>query len=74
MTLADLMLNNKDAMFSDKKQIYIVDDDESLRRSLKLLLVSYGFAVETFSSAEEYLKSSLIVPSVAWFWIFICRY
>ena len=62
MTLADLMLNNKDAMFSDKKQIYIVDDDESLRRSLKLLLVSYGFAVETFSSAEEYFK---VVPNSA---------
>ena len=54
------MLNDKDEMFSDKKQIYIVDDDESVRRSLKLLLVSYGFAVETFSSAEEYFK---VVPN-----------
>jgi len=62
MTLADLMLNNKDEMFSDKKQIYIVDDDESVRRSLKLLMVSYGFAVDTFSSAEEYFK---VVPNSA---------
>ena len=62
MTLADLMFNNKDEMFSDKKQVYIVDDDESLRRSLKLLLVSYGFAVETFSSAEKYFK---VVPNSA---------
>ena len=54
------MLNNKDEMFSDKKQIYIVDDDESVRRSLKLLMVSYGFAVDTFSSAEEYFK---VVPN-----------
>ena len=60
MTLENLMLNNKDEMFSDKKQIYIVDDDESVRRSLKLLMVSYGFAVDTFSSAEEYFK---VVPN-----------
>ena len=60
MTINNLMLNNKDEMFSDKKQIYIVDDDESVRRSLKLLMVSYGFAVDTFSSAEEYFK---VVPN-----------
>jgi len=57
MSLENLILNNKDEMFSDKKQIYIVDDDESIRRSLKLLLVSYGFLVDTFSSADEYFKS-----------------
>ena len=60
MSLENLMLNNKDEMFSDKKQIYIVDDDESIRRSLKLLLVSYGFLVDTFSSADEYFK---VVPN-----------
>ena len=56
MTLENLMLNNKDEMFFDKKQIFIVDDDESVRSSLKLLMVSYGFAVDTFPSAEEYFK------------------
>jgi len=60
MTLENLMLNNKDEIFSDKKQIYIVDDDESIRRSLKLLLSSYGFAVDTFASSEEYFK---VVPN-----------
>ena len=60
MTLENMMLNNKDELFSDKKQIYIVDDDESICRSLKLLLVSYGFVVDTFSSAEEYFK---VVPN-----------
>jgi FixJ family two-component response regulator len=60
MTLENLMLNDKDEMFSDKKQIFIVDDDESVRRSLKLLMDSYGFAVETFPSAEEYFK---VVPN-----------
>ena len=37
-----------------KNQIFILDDDESVRRSLKLLMISYGFAVDVFSSAEEF--------------------
>ncbi len=41
---------------SDKKLIYIVDDDDSVRRALKLLLSTYGFEVETFSSAEQFLR------------------
>lgn len=49
-------------MSSDKKQIYIVDDDESVRRALKLLMVTYGFTVDTFSSAEEFFSA---VPSSA---------
>jgi len=43
-------------MSSDKNQIYIVDDDVSVRRSLKLLMASYRFPVETFSSTEEFLS------------------
>ena len=42
-----------------KKQIYIVDDDDSVRRSLKLLTMAYGFAAETFCSAEEFFRSVL---------------
>src|ERR1700733_6313849 len=41
----------------EEKQIYILDDDESVLRSLKLLMVSYGFAVDTFSSAEEFFST-----------------
>jgi len=37
--------------------VSIVDDDESLRRSLKNLLGSVGFRVETFASAETFLES-----------------
>jgi predicted ATPase/ActR/RegA family two-component response regulator len=37
------------------RTVYIVDDDASLRRSLKNLLSSVGLRVETFSSAEEFL-------------------
>ena len=53
MKLEKLKINNGDKGYLDKKQIYIVDDDASVLRSLKLLLVSYGFAADTFSSAEE---------------------
>jgi len=49
-------------MPSEEKQIYILDDDESVLRSLKMLMVSYGFAVDTFSSAEEFFKA---VPNSA---------
>jgi FixJ family two-component response regulator len=35
----------------------IVDDDESLRRSVRNLLTSVGFLVETFVSAEAFLES-----------------
>ena len=35
----------------------IVDDDESLRRSVRNLLRSVGFRVETFVSAEAFLES-----------------
>ena len=37
--------------------VSIVDDDESLRRSLRNLLGSVGFRVETFESAEAFLQS-----------------
>ena len=35
----------------------IVDDDESVREALPDLLREFGFAVEVFSSAEEFLAS-----------------
>ena len=43
---------------SDRPVISVVDDDESLRRSLSNLLRSVGFGVETFASAEEFLRSA----------------
>ena len=35
--------------------IYIVDDDESVRKSLARLIKSVGVKAETFASAEEFL-------------------
>src|SRR5438067_9355094 len=40
----------------DGRVVCIVDDDASLRRSLRNLLMSLGFRVETFSSAEAFLE------------------
>lgn len=40
--------------------ISVVDDDESVRESLPDLLRECGFAVQAFSSAEEFLASGCI--------------
>ena len=42
----------------DKKQstVFVVDDDEAMRESLTWLIESVGLNVETFSSADEFLK------------------
>lgn len=37
--------------------ISVVDDDDSIRESLRGLLESLGFAVETFPSAQQFLDS-----------------
>jgi FixJ family two-component response regulator len=39
------------------RMVSIVDDDASLRRSLRNLLMSAGFSAETFESAEVFLES-----------------
>jgi FixJ family two-component response regulator len=40
--------------------VSVVDDDESVRESLPDLLREFGFAVQAFSSAEEFLASDCI--------------
>ena len=40
--------------------LVVVDDDESVRESLPDLLREFGFEVEAFSSAEEYLASKAL--------------
>jgi len=42
---------------SNLSLISIVDDDASVRESLQCLIRSFGFAVEAFPSAEEFLNS-----------------
>jgi len=44
--------------------IYVVDDDESMRKAVSMLLRSVGYQVETFASATEFLAAPLSdVPS-----------
>ena len=40
--------------------VSVVDDDESVRESLPDLLREFGFAVQAFSSAEEFLASPFV--------------
>jgi len=37
--------------------VYLIDDDESVRRALQRLLRSAGFEVKAFSSGEAFLQS-----------------
>jgi FixJ family two-component response regulator len=45
-------------MTSNHTIVMIVDDDDSIRKAVRRLMKSYGFAVETFASAEEFLGSN----------------
>jgi FixJ family two-component response regulator len=38
--------------------VYVVDDDESIRRALKRLLRSMGYHALTFESAEDFIDSA----------------
>ena len=40
--------------------VFVVDDDESVRQSLKNLVGSVGLRVEAFASAQEFLRSKLM--------------
>ena len=39
--------------------VYIVDDDELIRDSLRILVKSVGLQAETFSSAQQFLDTIL---------------
>jgi FixJ family two-component response regulator len=40
-----------------ENMVYLIDDDESVRRALQRLLRSAGLDVRAFASAEEFLES-----------------
>jgi FixJ family two-component response regulator len=42
-------------MTQDNAKIFVVDDDESVRRSISLLLTASGYTVESFANSEEFL-------------------
>lgn len=41
---------------ADKRVIHVVDDEDSIRRSVKFMLSTSGFAVETWESGVAFLK------------------
>ena len=47
--------------FGRRSLVAVVDDDESVRESLPDLLREFGYAVQTFTSAEEFLGSGDLV-------------
>ena len=47
-------------MADNNPTVFVIDDDHSIRESLSLLLASAGFGVQTFASANEFLKSDKV--------------
>jgi FixJ family two-component response regulator len=50
-------------MTGNQSIVMIVDDDTSIRKSVRRLMKSFGFVVETFSSAEEFLGSDRLAKT-----------
>ncbi|MCL2714077.1 MAG: response regulator FixJ [Alphaproteobacteria bacterium] len=42
-------------MKNTSRNVYVIDDDEAMRDSLKFLLESAGFCVQTFATAQRFL-------------------
>jgi FixJ family two-component response regulator len=47
-------------MMTGRPLVSVIDDDESVRESLPDLLHELGFAVQAFSSAEDFLASDFV--------------
>ena len=47
-------------MIPEPSLVSVVDDDESIREALPDLLRQFGFAAETFASAEAFLASEFV--------------
>ena len=47
-------------MTAKRSLVSVVDDDESVRESLPDLLREFGFAVQAFTSAKEFLASNYV--------------
>jgi FixJ family two-component response regulator len=52
--------SHEEFVMASRSLVSIVDDDESVRESLPDLLREFGFAVQAFSSAEEFLASEWV--------------
>ncbi|MGC8494554.1 MAG: response regulator transcription factor [Syntrophobacteraceae bacterium] len=54
----------RDDMVDSKMVVSVVDDDDSVRRAMKRLLSSFGYDVEVFASAADFLVGSSAEKSV----------
>ena len=53
----ELMANTIQASDTTEPTVYIVDDDNDLRRSLEVLFTDEGLPVRSFASPEEFLNT-----------------
>jgi FixJ family two-component response regulator len=44
-------------MSKSKPPIFVIDDDEAVRKALRRLITSVGYCVQTYASAQEFLDS-----------------
>ena len=58
--VTDDAAGREEALMTTHSLVSVVDDDESVRESLPDLLREFGFAVQAFSSAEEFLASDYV--------------
>src|SRR5262245_33610893 len=57
---SDLMKSETEVSVTERSLVSVVDDDESVRESLPDLLREFGYAVNAFASAEEFLASNSV--------------
>ena len=60
---SDVMKSQTEASVTERTLVSVVDDDESVRESLPDLLREFGYAVDAFSSAEEFLASDSVAQT-----------
>jgi FixJ family two-component response regulator len=60
VSTAGCLVRSKEFIMTIRLLVSVVDDDESVRESLPDLLREFGFAVQAFSSAEEFLASDYL--------------
>jgi FixJ family two-component response regulator len=57
-------MSNENAQAAVQQIVYVVDDDESMRQALGMLLRSVGLSVEAFATAQDFLSFDMPdVPS-----------
>ena len=64
---------NKPADKDVQPTIYVVDDDDGMRRALDTLLSTVGYKTAVFSRPVNFCRNSSPRRTVVSFWISACR-